>query len=385
MNWHEHFESEIKALKDRELYRAYSPRSNQCGRIFRVDQNELINFSSNDYLGLAHNPEIIDGAHQTALIWGNGSGGSRHLGGDTELAHQVEDKIAQLRKAQSALLFNSGYQANVALGSAFQRSGLCVFADELCHASLWDGIRMGGVRFSRFRHNDLDHLQTQLGKHSGPKIIMSESVFSMDGDLAPLPGLLELSRQYEALLIIDEAHADGIMGLDGHGLVPELQCTENDSVLSLSTFGKAYGVFGAAVSGPKLFRDWLVQKGRSLIYSTGLSPLNLGAINSALDIALSQPWRRQHVQALAHNFRQQAEHHGFHTYHSQSQIIPIHIGNSAAAVQYTLELKRQGFLVHPVRPPTIPEGQARLRINICAFHQSQDCSLLMDALRNLQQ
>lgn len=385
MNWLEYFESELELLSSEHRLRRFQARHGPSGRKVRLEGKEFTNWSSNDYLGLAHHPEILEQAHHCALKWGNGSAGSRHLGGDCLLNHEVEAQIAHCHKAESALLFNTGYQANLALGSALAPKGACIFADELCHASFWDGIRMGGTRFQRYKHRNLEHLEQLLSKFDGPKILCTESIFSMDGDLAPLNGLAEIAQKHQALLIIDEAHADGIFGSTGHGFCPDLRDQYPDlPLISLSTFGKAYGVFGAAICGPETIRNWLIQKARSLIFSTFMSPWNLGAISQALRSADEQDYRRAHTLQLATQFRTEAQAMGFHIFDSCSQIVPLRFGSAENALNAATLLQQKGHFVHPVRPPTVPEGQSRLRINLCAFHQAEDLEMLLGALNHLE-
>lgn len=383
MNWHTLIQNELDQLSEEHALRTLKPRQNGNSSIIQYNSKNYLQFCSNDYLGLAHHPEILSHAHECALKWGNGVAGSRHLGGDTELAHQVEVQIAQLKSMEAALLFNTGYQANVALGSVFKLDNACLFADELCHASLWDGIRMGGIRFQRYNHRNLEHLSTLLNKHQGPKIICTESVFSMDGDQSDLTNLLSLSRQHQAILIVDEAHGDGLLGPKGQGLCASLQLEKDDLVLCLSTFGKAYGVMGAAISGPEFLKTWMIQKARSLIYSTSLTPWNLGAISASLRIAHQESWRREQALNLAQQFRRFCTEYELWNYDSSSQIVPVHMGSNEKAMQFSKQLWETGIWVHPVRPPTVPKEQARLRINFCAFHTEENLTQLTDQLRNI--
>lgn len=383
MNWIEYYHQQCVELDTQNMLRQFQPRLNACGVHSHGPHGTTINWSSNDYLGLAQHPQIQAQAQATSLKWGNGSGGSRHLGGDIEYCHQLENKIAALHHSPSALIVNTGYQANLALGSCIAPKEATIFADELCHASFWDGIRLGGARFQRYKHCNTEHLRHLLNKCQGPKIIATESVFSMDGDLAPLRDIAQIAQEQSALLIVDEAHADGLFGSEGLGFCSDLRQEFDLPILSLSTFGKAYGVLGAAICGPVELRTWLIQKARPLIYSTFMSPWNLGAIEASLDLAHQETWRRQHTLDLAGELRHQLTDMGLHCYHSQSQIIPIALGDAGKALEISQKLRQAGHLCHPVRPPTVPVDSCRLRMNVCAFHEKAHIDDLVQQLKRI--
>lgn len=383
MNWIEYFHEKCLELEAQKMLREFQPRLNPCGAQSLGNQGLCVNWSSNDYLGLASHPQIQAHAHAKSFEWGNGSGGSRHLGGDIEYCHQLEAKIAVLHHSPSALIVNTGYQANLALGSCIAPKEATIFADELCHASFWDGIRMGGTRFQRYKHCNTEHLRLLLSKCHGPKVIATESVFSMDGDLAPLREIAQIAEEFSALLIVDEAHADGLFGSEGRGFCSDLRQEFDLPILSLSTFGKAYGVFGAAICAPVELRTWLIQKARPLIYSTFMSPWNLGAMEAALDLAHQESWRRHHTLELAQFLRSQLQELGLHCFNSQSQIVPIALGEAGKALEISQQLRKCGHLCHPVRPPTVPEHSSRLRINVCAFHEQAQLEDLVLQLKGI--
>ncbi|MGL1933974.1 MAG: 8-amino-7-oxononanoate synthase [Fibrobacterales bacterium] len=349
------------------------------GRALTVEGSEYLNFASNNYLSLANHPSIIAQTQQSLTSKGSGSTGSRLLGGNFQEHHTLEDKIATLKNSEGALLFNSGYNANIGLLTTFAHSDTHIFSDKLNHASIVDGIQLSGAKLHRYRHCDMEHLETLLKKYHGSKIIITDALFSMDGTIAPLETICELAERYEAMVIVDEAHSDGIYGIDGHGLVSELHLTHKVDLV-MGTFGKAYGCFGAVVTGKEILVEYLIQKCRSFTYTTSLPPFMISAISAALDTAQAEPWRRENLLEKSALVRTRLMEKGFDLGGSVSHIIPIIIGSNASAVAMAQDLEKMGLWIPAIREPTVPHGTARLRININADHTDQDIEQLITAL-----
>lgn len=373
-------EQEERRRADRE--RQLRPAGGAAGRLIEFEGEELVNFGSNDYLGLAAHPELREAAQKATAEWGFGSGGSRLLGGDHRLFHQFEEWFAEEKKCERALLFNSGFCANQAIAVALASPRTTFLIDRLAHASIIDGVRLSGAALLRFRHNDLTHLEELLSQTEGEKVVWTESVFSMDGDRAPLLEISRLAKTYRALFLLDEAHADGLFGANGGGIVEELSL-QGEVDLVMSTFGKAYGSFGAVVVGSEILIDTLLQKGRSFIYTTALPPPVVAATWRAMEIARREPWRRERALALAERFRSSLAAAGGSTLRSASQIVPVVMGDSGSALDAAHALRNAGLWAPAVREPTVPAGTARLRINFTAAHSDDDCQQLLHAVLQL--
>lgn len=340
----------------------------------------LINFSSNDYLGLAGHPALIERARAWTEEWGAGARSSRLVTGTTELHAALEDKLARLKGAEAGLILNSGYQANSAiLPALFDRRILgaeaVVFADTLIHASLHHGCRSAGVRPHLFRHSDLDHLEELLNEHGGgARFIITESVFSMDGDRADLTALAGLAERHDAFLYVDDAHATGVLGPQGLGLAS----TAGTGIdLVMGTFSKGLGGFGAYVVCSAVMKDYLVNRCRGLIYSTALPPGVLGAMDAALDIVPTLDAERQRLHAGAEALRQALSGAGLDTAGSTTQIVPALIGEVDTVLAVSAMLEEAGVLGIAIRPPTVPVGTSRIRFAVTADHSSEDLDALI--------
>jgi len=352
-----------------------------------LDGRELINFSSNDYLGLARHPALAARACDWAERYGAGATASRLVCGNLAPYAQVEQRLARGKGAESALLFGSGFQANVSLIPALCDRSLfaaepLVFADRLNHASMHDGCRSAGVRQIRYRHLDLNHLEDLLKKHAdlaGPRFILTETVFSMDGDAVDVPGLIGLAHRYGAFLYLDEAHATGVLGRDGFGLAAGLDAPG----LVMGTFSKALGGFGAYVACSATLRAWLVNRCGGIIYSTGLPPAALGAADAALELLPGLDQARRDVAASAARARAALAQAGLSTLASTTQIVPVLVGAPEAALALSAALETEGLLAVAIRPPTVPESTSRLRLSFSAAHSPDDVARLLEALIRL--
>jgi 8-amino-7-oxononanoate synthase len=359
------------------------------GRIER-DGTALLDFSSNDYLGLARHPEVKRRAAAFLERWGAGSAASRLVTGNLPPYAGIEAKLAAGKGAEAALVLASGFQANAGLLPALLDQSLwdkppVVLADKLNHASLLHGVQAAGAKQVRFRHNDMNHLEELLVKHSRdgtPCFIVTETVFSMDGDRADLGTLTKLADRYDAFLYLDEAHATGVLGHNGFGLAHGLA---GPNCLVMGTFSKGMGSFGAYAACSAALKDYLVNRCTGLIYATGLPPATLGAIDAALDLVPGLSAERAHLAILAENFRIRLRAAGEDCGASSTQIVPLIVGPEQAALDLARSLERQGLLAIAIRPPTVPPGGSRLRFAFAAHHTAEDVARLADALSAIRE
>ncbi|MHC1701275.1 MAG: aminotransferase class I/II-fold pyridoxal phosphate-dependent enzyme [Humidesulfovibrio sp.] len=350
---------------------------------------DLLDFSGNDYLGLAHRPELVEAAAEAGRRFGAGATGSRLLSGNTPLHEAFEARIARDKGAEAALVFSSGYQANAAAIAALLDKGALgaeplVFADRLNHASMHLGCTLAGARQLRYRHLDLAHLQALLEQHADdnrPKAILSETVFGMDGDLADVAQLQALSLRSGALLYLDEAHATGVFGPHGYGLAETIELAP--STVVMGTLSKALGVSGGYVACSGLVRDYLINRAGGFIFSTAPSPLVLGAALCAWEMLPGLGPERAALLERAERLRVALRGLGLDTGASTTQIVPVLLGDPLRTVAARDELAARGIRVSAVRPPTVPQGTSRLRLGLSAAHTDQDMTRLVEALRAL--
>lgn len=371
------------ALDERHQQQRYRQRRNVQpidGRRVRYQGRELLLFCSNDYLGLATDPRLSEAAQHAATECGWGSGASHLVSGHSPYHHQLEQRLAELTGRSRALLFSTGYMANIAVLSALLGRGDSVIQDKLNHASLIDGARLSGARLRRFTHNDLDSLQRQLSNSEGRRLVAVDAVFSMDGDCAPLAQQTELCQRYNAVLMADDAHGFGVLGGDGAGSASYWGLDQERLPVLMGTLGKAVGSFGAFVAGSETLIEALIQFARPYVYTTALPPAVAAASIAALDIIAAEPQRRQALNARIKQFRQGAEALGLDLMASDTAIQPLMIGKDGDALQLSQGLEREGFLISAIRPPTVPEGTARLRITLSAAHTETDIDRLLEAL-----
>jgi 8-amino-7-oxononanoate synthase len=371
----------LDARSGEGLRRTLNPVVARNARIVSVGGRSYVNLTSNDYLALRFHKALIRRAAEWAEAYGVGSGASRLVTGNLDLFAPIEAKVAKLKNKPAALIMASGFQTNAAvLQALFDRSVLgaepLVFTDRLNHASMHFGCQAADLRELRYRHCDVKHLGellSQYGEHDRPKFILTESVFSMDGDVAPLGEIAELARAHRATLIVDDAHATGILGEEGRGL-------SGDADIAIGTFSKALGSFGGYVACSETARDYLVNRCSGLIYSTALPPPVLGAIDAALDLVPSMDAERAQVANLAQRFRDGAGAIGLGTGASTTQIVPVILGSPEAALGMSARLRGAGFWAVAIRPPTVATGTARLRVAFTAAHDGSDVDRLLDAL-----
>jgi 8-amino-7-oxononanoate synthase len=349
-----------------------------------------IDFTTNDYLGLSHNPEALNAADTAGKLYGVGATGSRLLSGNNALFEAFEAQIARDKHTESALIFNSGFQANVGALSALLDQHVLqalplVFFDKLNHASLYQAAFLSGAELIRYRHNDMNHLEALLKKHchsTRPKFIVTETVFGMDGDIAPLQDLVALTSRYGALLYLDEAHATGVFGPHGYGISTTVNLTDIPHVI-MGTFSKAVGSSGGYIACSHLIKNYLVNTASGFIYSTAPSPIIIGAAAKGWEMLKSLDQERHNLQELAAYTRTQINNLGFNTGYSHSHIIPLIIGEENHAVSAQAALRDKGVNVSCIRPPTVPPKTARLRIALTTSHGLADIERLMEALKTL--
>jgi 8-amino-7-oxononanoate synthase len=375
------YQAFLDVLGQDRLRRELTTVEARDARTLRVGGRPYINLASNDYLALRFHEALIGRARDWAEAYGVGSGASRLVTGNLDLFARLEAKVASLKGKPAALIMASGFQANAAvLQALLDRTVLgaepLVFADRLNHASMHFGCKAAGVRQLRYRHGDaanLAELLSQYQSDSRPKFILTESVFSMDGDVAPLAEIARLAHAHDATLIVDDAHATGILGAGGGGL-------SGDADVVIGTFSKALGSFGAYVAGSAVLRDYLVNRCSGFIYSTALPPPVLGAIDAALELVPGMDAEREHVAGLAARFRARAQALGYDTGASTTQIVPLIAGSAEAALQLSERLREAGFWATPIRPPTVPQGTARVRLAFTAAHQDTHIDRLLEVL-----
>jgi len=380
--------AELTALEaDRRYRRRRTVESRVPGTArVRVDGRELTAFCSNDYLGLADHPRVTEAFVDSAGRWGVGSGASHLVSGHCEEHHALEEELAAFTRRPRALLFSTGYMANLAVGATLLTRGDRVLEDRLNHASLLDAGLATGADFARYPHADMGELRRRLAvPHAGHTVVATDGVFSMDGDVAPLPGMAQLCRESGAWLFVDDAHGFGVLGPHGGGSVEAAGLGVDDVPVLMCTLGKALGTFGAFVAGSEALIEGLVQHGRTYIYTTALPPAVAAATRAALVVMQEEAWRRERVLAHARRFAAGANDLGLRVLPSTTPIQPLLLGTEGTALEASRALFEQGLWVPPIRPPTVPAGSSRLRVTFSAAHGDDDVTRLLEALAVLAQ
>ena len=379
------FVKALKELKEKKLLRKLSFIESSNGSKILIKGKQYINFSSNDYLGLSKHPEIIKASVTAIGKNGLGSGASRLLSGSCLPHKKLEERIAKFKKTESALIFNTGYAANTGIIPAAAGARCTIFSDELNHASIIDGARLSRAEIKIYKHRDVNHLEEQLKKSAGKKLIVTDSVFSMDGDIAPLKEIAFLSKRYGAILMIDDAHGTGVLGKNGRGALEHLGIRA-DNIIQMGTLSKALGCFGAFAAGSKDLTDLLINRARSFIYSTSLPPAIAEAGIKAIDIVdfKSSQLRKK----LWHNRERLyagLKNSGYNTFNSETPIIPIFAGDVKNALKLSAYLYKNKIFAPAIRPPTVPEGNCRIRFSVTAVHTDEDINMLLEVLKKYKQ
>lgn len=363
-----------------DLYRRRPLLESPQGPDVVIDGQPMLAFCSNDYLGLANHPEVIAALRAGAERWGVGGGASHLVNGHCGPHHELELALAEFTGRPRALLFSTGYMANLGTVTALVGKGDSVLEDRLNHASLLDAGLLSGARFSRYLHNDAASLASRLEKIEGNTLVVTDGVFSMDGDLADLPALCAKAREKGAWVMVDDAHGFGPLGATGGGIVEHFGLGIEDVPVLVGTLGKAFGTAGAFVAGSEELIETLIQFARPYIYTTSQPPAVACATLKSLELLRAESWRRDHLNALIARFRAGAEAIGLELMDSPTPIQPILVGGSAQAMALSAELRQRGILVGAIRPPTVPAGTARLRVTLSASHTEAQVDRLLVAL-----
>ncbi len=384
------YEKELELLADEGLLRRRRIADSPCGPEMVIDGRPLISFASNDYLGLANAPEVVDAAVDAARRWGVGAGASHFLGGHFRPHAELEERLAALVGAERVLLFSTGYMANLAMVATLAGRGDTVFADRLNHASLIDAVRLSAADSQRYGHGDGASLETLLdaSQTKGRKLIVSDAVFSMDGDIAPLPALLALAERHDALLLVDDAHGFGVLGPGGRGTLAHFGLKPVGRLLLMGTLGKAAGVAGAFVAGDADVIEWLTQRARTAIFTTAAPPLLAAALLASIKLIEAGDGRRAHLAALVVRLRAGlapiCQRNGWRLPPSPTAIQPVVIGGNDETLRVAEALLTKGIWAPAIRPPTVPKGEARLRISLSAAHSEAHVDALLAALDSVQ-
>lgn len=384
MIWEE-LDDRLAALDSEQLRRRRRIVDSPCGTRLTIDGRELLAFCSNDYLGFANDPQIIEAMCAGARKWGAGSGAAHAVSGHLRPHQQLEEALAAFVGLPRALVFSTGYMANLGIVPALVGRGDAVFADRLNHASLIDAALASGAEHKRYAHKDLAALEKLLQQSSARhKLILTDAVFSMDGDIAPLPGLFALAERYDAWLVIDDAHGFGVLGREGRGSLSHFDLSASPRIVYMGTLGKAAGVAGAFVAGNASVVEWLQQRSRTAIFTTAHPPAVSCALLKSLALIAAGDARRLQLQALIAQLQNAlaplAARRGWQLEASPTPIQPLIVGSNQSVLDLSAALEAQGIWVPAIRPPTVPQGSARLRICLSAAHSAEDVSTLVTAL-----
>jgi 8-amino-7-oxononanoate synthase len=361
--------AELQLVKHAGLYRQLRLVDGDQGPTLMLDGREVINFSSNNYLGIANHPALAAAAKQAIDRYGCGSGASRLISGNMTLHEELEAKLAQFKNTEAALVFNSGFQANVGILSTLAGEGDVIVSDSLNHASIIDGCRLSKAKTLVYAHGDLAALEAALKSAASARrrLIVTETIFSMDGDEAPLADVVELAEKYDAMVMVDEAHGTGVFGANGAGVVAKLGLASR-VLVQMGTLGKALGGFGAYVAGSRGLCDLLINRCRSFIFTTSLPPAVMAMALAAIDLVQNEPQRRDVLRHNCQQLKQGLSRLGFELGRSESPILPLIVGDAARCMALSSALLARGVFAQGIRPPTVPVGTSRLRITVMATH-----------------
>jgi len=379
-----HLADELKSLEAAGLRRHRRVQESPQGARIVADGREYLSFCSNDYLGLASHPALIEAAQSAAARYGVGAGASHLVSGHSVLHHALESELAAFTGLPSALLFSTGYMANLGIVTALAGRDDEIFADKLNHASLNDAVLLSRAKFTRYPHLDLVVLEKRLAaSRAKRKLVVTDAVFSMDGDMAPVPELLALCERHDALLVLDDAHGFGVLGRTGRGVLEHFGIA-SERIVYMATLGKAAGVFGAFVAGSAELTDYLVQRARTYIYTTATPPLLSSALSTSLRLIEAETWRRERLRELIAGLSQSLKLRRWRLMDSATPIQPVVIGANQETLAVSEALRQRGIWAPAIRPPTVPKGEARLRISLSAAHTVEDVARLAQVLNELE-
>jgi len=375
--------AELAALEAKGLKRSLEPLETSQGPVVQVGGRKLVNLCSNDYLGLASDPRLKRAAAEAAEREGAGSGAARLIAGDLPVHGRLERRLAEMKGTEAALLFSSGYHANAGVVGALVGRGDAVFSDEWNHASIIDGCLLSRADVERYWHGDVDELGKLLARSKARrKLVVTDAVFGMDGDAAPLAEIVSLCERNGAMLYLDEAHSTGVLGETGAGLAEATGLTDRVDVV-MGTMGKALGSFGAFVAGPRPLCDWLTSRCRTFVFTTALPPSACGAALAALDVLRAEPERRHRLRQLSVRMKDGLEWLGFSMAGVVAPIFPVVLGEEEKALEASRRMRESGFFVRAIRPPTVPKGTSRLRVSLTAAHTAEQVDGFLSALREV--
>ncbi len=379
-------EEEMQIIRSKGLYRQLRTITSSAGPVLMCNGKQLINFASNNYLGIASDERLVVAAHRALETYGVGASASRLIVGNSLVHEQLENQLAIFKNKQAALVFPTGYMANAGcIPSLISNGDDLIIADRLVHASLFDACRNASGQLRVFAHNDINALEQLLSKYHRKKrriLVLTEGVFSMDGDCAPLDRIADLTQSYDAMLMVDDAHGTGVLGENGRGTA-ELFGVEQMVDIHMGTLSKALGVVGGFVAGSTLLREYLINRARSFIYTTGLPPVICAAAMESLSIIQSEPQRRKRLQNMGKLVRKELQQIGFSVPDGVTPIIPLIIGDNEKTMLIAHELQELGLLVPGIRYPTVPQGEERLRISLQAGHNDDQIDQLLKILKKL--
>ncbi|MBI3752795.1 MAG: 8-amino-7-oxononanoate synthase [Deltaproteobacteria bacterium] len=380
-------DEDLTGLKKSGLFRRLSLIEGPQEPRVKINGEDVILLCSNNYLGLANHPKIKEAAVRAIEKYGFGSGASRLVSGTMEPHKELEHRLAKFKGTEAALVFNSGYHANIGIISALVGRGDVIFSDKLNHASIIDGCLLSKAELKRYPHKDINSLEALLKKHAARStqhatLIVTDGVFSMDGDIAPLKELSELAEKYNCMFMADDAHATGVLGINGRGALEHFDI-ENSNIIQMGTLGKALGSFGAYAAGSRKLIDYLINKARPFIYTTSLPPAVCAASIAAIDIVENEPHLRRNLWDRIAYFRAGLQEAGIDTMKSETQIIPILVRDADRAVKLSRNLLEKGVFVQAIRPPTVPESASRMRVTLMANHSWDDLKYALGVIKEL--
>ena len=379
----EWIKEELSQIHDKKLFRLLTELETGQSPEVTIDGKKYVLLGSNSYLGLSVDPKVVEAARLALEIYGTGSGGSRLVSGSSDLHRVLEHRIAEFKNTEAAILFSSGYLANIGTISALVGSNDIIYSDELNHASIIDGARLSRASVRIYKHLDLNHLKELLESDKDKnckRLIVTDSVFSMDGDLVPLLELVEISERYGCMLMIDEAHATGVLGKRGSGATEHYGVEDRVPVV-MGTLSKAIGSLGGYIAGSQELIDFIRNRVRSYIFDTSLPPASVAASIAAIDIIQNEPERREHLWNLVNQFKSGITETGLTILPSHSAIIPVLIGEAEPALNFAKALREYGVFTPAVRPPSVPRGMCRIRVTIMAKHNERHITRALSAFK----
>ncbi|CAM3973178.1 8-amino-7-oxononanoate synthase [Alicyclobacillus pomorum] len=375
------FQSALHHLKEAGLYRRMRSMGSASAPRVNVDGRSLVMCAANNYLGLVDDDRLREGAIDAIHRYGTGASGARLITGTTDLHLHLEQALAELKQTEAAIVLNTGYMANLAALSTLVGAGDVIFSDELNHASIIDGCRLSKAAVVVYRHNDMDDLRHKLENYAttGQRLIVTDGVFSMDGDVADLPAITDLAQAYDAWVMVDDAHATGVFGEHGGGTADHYGLPADSIHIQVGTLSKALACEGGFIAGSTVLIDYLRNRARPFIFSTALSPPVIGAALRAVEIVSAEPQRRKRLHALAQRLRKGLSEVGLQVIPGEAPIVPIVIGDPERTLEYSRRLEHHGVFATAIRPPTVPPGTSRIRLTLMATHADEDIEQIIDA------